>query len=208
MSLIFQGLPGAFTQSICSDNTFSSVKLGHAEILSISANVSDIELPEWPTNEWPISSASPITVCKVTVQHTHPGWNDTVNTYVWLPVSGWNERFVGVGGGGWSTGDIDDLGPPASKGYAAVTTDGGHLLANRQELSWALTSSGNLNWPALQNFAAVSLDDAATLGKAVTAAYYGKEPKYSYWNVCGDGRTNNRHTDFCRDALLVDDRVI
>ncbi|KAL5593467.1 hypothetical protein FOBRF1_012569 [Fusarium oxysporum] len=120
-------------------------------------------------------------------QYTHPGWNDTINTYVTLPVSGWNGRFVGVGGGGWSTGDLPDLAQPASNGYAAVTTDGGHLLANRQELDWALDSTGNLNWPALQNFAAVSLDDAATLGKAVTAAYYGKKPRYSYWNGCSTG---------------------
>ncbi|KAM0296006.1 hypothetical protein ACHAPM_010510 [Fusarium culmorum] len=165
-----------------------SIKLDNAEILSINANVSSIELPELPTNEWPIPAGSPpINVCKVVVQYTHPGWNDTINAYVWLPVSDWNERFVGVGGGGWSTGDITDLGPPASKGYAAVTTDGGHSMKNRGGMDWALTSSGRVNWPLLQNFAAVALDDAATLGKAVTEAYFGKAPKYSYWNGCSTG---------------------
>lgn len=140
--------------------------------------------------------------------HVYPGWNDTINAYVWLPISGWNERFVGVGGGGWSTGDVPDLGPPASKGYAAVTTDGGRPMTNRQSMDWALTKSGHLNWPPLQNFAAVALDDATTVGKAVTEAYFGKAPKYSYWNVCGHSRLSNRHADFVRDALLVEDRVI
>ncbi|OBS22800.1 hypothetical protein FPOA_09126 [Fusarium poae] len=187
MSLIFQGLPGVFSKPTCTDATFSSIKLHNAEILSINANVSSIELPEWPTNEWPIPPTDPITVCKVVVQYTHPGWNDTINTYVWLPVSDWNGRFVGVGGGGWSTGDVPDLGPPASKGYTAVTTDGGRPMTNRLDLSWALTSAGHINWPPLQNFAAVAVDDATTLGKAVTEAYFGRQPKYSYWNGCSTG---------------------
>ncbi|KAF4440864.1 hypothetical protein F53441_12175 [Fusarium austroafricanum] len=191
LSAIIWSLPltlqGTFAKPSCTKDAFKSIKLDGAEILSISTNLTNAELPPKPTNEWPNNSTDPFPVCQVTVQYTHPGWNDTINTYVMLPVKGWNQRFVGVGGGGWSTGDVPDLAQPASKGYAAVTTDGGHLLANRQELDWAFTSPGNLNWPALQNFAAVSLDDAATLGKAVATAYYGKKPKYSYWNGCSTG---------------------
>ncbi|KAJ4248374.1 hypothetical protein NW762_012704 [Fusarium torreyae] len=187
MSLILQGLPNIFAKPTCTSNVFESIKLDNAEILSINTNISNVDVPPFPTNEWPTNSTDPVQVCQVTIQYTHLGWNDTINTYVWLPVSGWNKRFVGVGGGGWSTGDIADLGQPVSNGYAAVTTDGGHLLANRQELTWAVTSPGNLNWPALQNFAAVSLDDAATLGKAVATEYYGEEPGYSYWNGCSTG---------------------
>ncbi|RYC89424.1 putative feruloyl esterase [Fusarium oxysporum f. sp. narcissi] len=186
-AFMFQGFQSVLSKPTCTDHTFRSIKLANAKILSISTNLTNAELPSFPTNEWPNNSTDPFPVCQVTVQYTHPGWNDTINTYVTLPVSGWNGRFVGVGGGGWSTGDLPDLAQPASNGYAAVTTDGGHLLANRQELDWALDSTGNLNWPALQNFAAVSLDDAATLGKAVTAAYYGKKPRYSYWNGCSTG---------------------
>ncbi|KAF5019320.1 hypothetical protein F66182_8677 [Fusarium sp. NRRL 66182] len=171
----------------CASDTFSSIKLANAEMLSITANSTAVELPELPKNEWPSNSTETVPVCQVVIQYTHPGWNDTINTYVYLPVSGWNGRFVGVGGGGWSTGDVSNLAQPAAKGYSAVTTDGGHLLANRQELDWALTSPGNLNWYELQNFAAVSLDDAATLGKAATAAFYGREPKYSYFNGCSTG---------------------
>jgi len=182
-SLMFQALPGVSSIPTCTDEAFSSLKLDKAEILSVTANISSVNLPASPTNEWPKNPEDTVTLCKVVIQYTHPGWNDTINTYVWLPVSDWNERMVGVGGGGWSAGDVDHLAAPASRGYAAVTTDGGHLLANRQELGWALTSSGNLDLHALQNFAAVSLDDAATLGKTVVEAYYGKKPKYSYWNV-------------------------
>lgn len=44
-----------------------------------------------------------------------------------------------------------------------------------------------MNWVALQNFASTTLDDAATLGKEVVKAYYGKDPDYSYWNGCSTG---------------------
>lgn len=45
-----------------------------------------------------------IEFCNVTVTYTHPGLNDTVNVYVWLPLQGWNERFIAQGGGGWAAG--------------------------------------------------------------------------------------------------------
>ena len=47
--------------------------------------------------------------------------------------------------------------------------------------------SGNVNWQALQNFAAVTLDDLPKIGKAVTESFYGTSPKYSYWNGCSTG---------------------
>ena len=42
--------------------------------------------------------------CNVTVTYTHPGTNDSINVYVWLPLTGWNERFLGQGGSGWAAG--------------------------------------------------------------------------------------------------------
>lgn len=40
-------------------------------------------------------------------------------------------------------------------------------------------SEGNTNWPALNDFASVALDEAARLGKAATKLYYGEYPVYS-----------------------------
>jgi poly(3-hydroxybutyrate) depolymerase len=74
----------------------------------------------------------------------------------------------------------------ASEGFAVVSTDGGHD-ATTDFGDWALASPGNVNWVLLQDFAATTLDDAATLGKATVEAYYGKGPTYSYWNGCSTG---------------------
>jgi hypothetical protein len=62
----------------------------------------------------------------VTVTYTHPGQGDLVNVQVWLPLSDWNNRFVGVGGGGFSTGTFgdDQISSLAYQGYAAAMTDG------------------------------------------------------------------------------------
>jgi hypothetical protein len=50
-----------------------------------------------------------------------------------------------------------------------------------------LTSPGNVNWQLLQNFASISLDDMTNLAKQVVKDFYGKAPKYSYWNGCSTG---------------------
>ncbi|KAH7394295.1 feruloyl esterase B precursor [Pyrenochaeta sp. MPI-SDFR-AT-0127] len=131
-------------------------------------------------------STSPISFCNVSITYTHPGQNDIINIWLWLP-STWNGRFQGVGGGGWITG----LEPPnmidaVSKGYAAVSTDGGHYITSSVP-SWGLASPGNVNLYNLQNFASVALNDMTVLGKQLTEAYYGKNITKSYWNGCSTG---------------------
>lgn len=87
---------------------------------------------------------------------------------------------------------IGALGPSVQAGYAAVNTDAGHaftadLFKAATDASWALSGPGHLDWNALQNFASVALDDMVHIGKAVTTSYFGKAPKYSYWNGCSTG---------------------
>ncbi len=95
---------------------------------------------------------------------------------------------MGIGGAAYAT-ELGVLSLPyaVSLGYSAVATDGGHPSVYFDPSSWALSSPGNVNWFLLQDFAAVALDDAATIGKAVTRAYYGSPPRYSYWNGCSTG---------------------
>lgn len=157
-----------------------------ANVLSVVGveryNVSVLSVP--PTNNNITVSA----ICEVKVNLTHPGTNDNVLVKVWLPLSGWNGRFQGTGGGGFSTGYYDlMLGPAADAGWAAAMTDGGHAESPYDASTWALTSNRTLNWDLLIDFASRSLHDMTVVGKSITAQFYGSEPRYSYWMGCSTG---------------------
>lgn len=129
-------------------------------------------------------------VCGVTITLTHPGTGDLVTTLVTLPLTGWNGRFQGIGGGGWAAGNPPALGPVNAMGYSAATTDAGvpDTLPGTEDASpWALISPGNVNQYNLLNFARRSLHDMTVIGKAVSESFYGSKVQKSYWNGCSTG---------------------
>ncbi|KAL6412901.1 hypothetical protein AUP68_02393 [Ilyonectria robusta] len=136
-------------------------------------------------NAWPTKSNKTSLVCQVTIHYTHDGWGDAINTFVWLPATNWNGRLVGIGGGGFSTGNVDDLGFHVTNNFAAVTTDGGDDIqwGTSPDISWVMASDENLNWYNWVDFAYLSLDEAATLGKQVSGLYFNLRPDYPYWTV-------------------------
>jgi len=125
--------------------------------------------------------------CRVHATATSPGVSDQIGIDVWMPISGWNGRFQGVGGGGYSTGSPSSLAAPVAAGFSAAVTDGGHTGTSSFTGSFALTSGGHLNWPLVEDFAYRGLHDLAVVGKAVTAAFYGMGARFSYWNGCSTG---------------------
>jgi hypothetical protein len=182
---LFKAITG---QETCFSSTFQDISLFGGQVLHITTashtNLSFSAPAE--QNHYP-KNVTDLSACEVTITYTHPGYNDTIHTSVWLPSpSTWTGRLLGAGGGGWSAGPETNTTLPwvASEGFVAVSTDGGH---RGQDISWSLVSPGNVNWVLLQDLASISLDDAATLGKAVAKAYYGRAPSYSYWNGCSQG---------------------
>jgi feruloyl esterase len=115
---------------------------------------------------------------------THPPAGDVVNIDVWMPVDGWNGRFEGVGGGGYAGGFPQALALPVSQGYAAASTDTGHPGGNG---AFVLDANGRLDWQLIRDFAYLGIHDMTVVGKAVTAAFYGRLPRYAYWNGCSTG---------------------
>jgi hypothetical protein len=65
-------------------------------------------------------------LCRVTAVTTHPPAGDKVRIWVAIPLSNWNGRFMGNGGGGFSGGNAGAVNGPAAQGYAAGATDTGH----------------------------------------------------------------------------------
>ena len=67
---------------------------------------------------------------------------------------------------------------PISKGYATAATDTGHQGGSG---SFALNANGRLNWQEIRNNAYLGIHDMTLVGKALTLAFYGNAPRYSYF---------------------------
>ena len=104
---------------------------------------------------------------------------------VWLPKA-WNERYQGVGGGGYA--GVISYGAMATAlraGYATASTDTGHPSSAGG--TFALNADGTLNWRLIEDFASRSLHEMVRKAKALIHAHYGDAPKYSYWTGCSTG---------------------
>ncbi len=115
---------------------------------------------------------------RVTAIVTHPPAKDRVTVWVALPLKNWNGRFQGNGGGGFSGGNPGSLRGPASQGFATAATDTGHEGGSG---SFALNANGRLNWQEIRDNAYVGIHEMTVVGKALTHAFYGKPPRYSYF---------------------------
>ena len=119
--------------------------------------------------------------CRVAV-NIKPSKDSDIKVEVWMPASGWNGRFMAVGNGGWA-GSISYalMNWPLARGYATASTDTGHEGTN-------LDGSFALGHPEkLIDFGDRAVHEMTVKAKAIIAAYYQTDPKFSYWNGCSTG---------------------
>jgi pimeloyl-ACP methyl ester carboxylesterase len=106
---------------------------------------------------------------------------------VWLPLSTWNGRFQGVGGGGFVGGfSYRELNVALRNGYAGATTDSGHPASQAQG-EFALNPDGSLNNAAISDFADRAIHDMTVAGTLLVKQFYGRGPRYTYFNGCSQG---------------------
>jgi feruloyl esterase len=122
--------------------------------------------------------------CSVTATVTHPPAGDKETVWIGLPLANWNGRFEGVGGGGFSGGSAMGIRQPVSQGFAAGSTDTGHTGASG---SFALDSTGHLDWPRIRDNAYLGVHDMTTVGQTLVREFYGAPPRRSYFNGCSTG---------------------
>jgi feruloyl esterase len=109
-----------------------------------------------------------------------PSADSDIKIEVWLPASGWNGKFQAVGNGGWAgTISYGPLGAAVRRGYAAASTDTGHVGGSA---SFALGHPEKLT-----DFAYRAVHETTVAAKAIIANFYGNSPRYSYWNGCSTG---------------------
>ena len=111
-----------------------------------------------------------------------PSSDSDIQFEVWLPASGWNGKFEGVGNGGFA-GAIGYAGLAASvsRGYVAASTDTGHR-AGGTDATWALGHPEKV-----ADFGYRAIHETTVQGKAIAKAFYGEGPKRSYFNSCSNG---------------------
>jgi hypothetical protein len=111
-----------------------------------------------------------------------PSADSHIEFEVWMPSTGWNGRYQGVGNGGFA-GSIS-YGPMAAAlaaGYAVSATDTGHQ-AGGTDATWAMG-----HYEKILDYGYRAIHETAEKSKSVIRAMYGSDPKYSFFNGCSNG---------------------
>src|SRR5262249_55831730 len=114
--------------------------------------------------------------CRV-VAEVKPTPDSDIKLEVWLPVSGWNGKLLGIGNGGFA-GQIDriQLASSMKAGYAATATDTGHTGESPTDARWAMGHPEKII-----DYGHRGIHEMTRVAKIVVADYYSKPPKRSYF---------------------------
>ena len=166
--------------------SLSSISLPNTKItLAQSVAPGKFVLPDrpWPKNPPAVNFdyASLPAFCRVAAE-ARPTSDSHIKFEVWMPSSGWNGRFQGTGNGIWS-GEVwyAPLASALLRGYATANTDTGHEGAV-DDGSFALDHPEKVI-----DFGYRAVHEMTVQAKAIVTAYYGRAPRYSYWNSCSSG---------------------
>jgi len=111
-----------------------------------------------------------------------PSSDSNIQFEVWLPSTGWNGKFQGMGNGGFAGSiNFSGLGIAVSHGYATASTDTGHL-AGVTDGAWALGHRERVI-----DFGYRAIHETTEKAKAIIRAFYGEQPKHSYFSSCSNG---------------------
>jgi Tannase and feruloyl esterase len=119
--------------------------------------------------------------CRVTGS-IKPSADSDIRFEVWLPATGWNGKFQGVGNGGFA-GSIGfgGLADAVRHNYASASTDTGHS-GGGTSATWAL-----LHPEKIIDFGYRAIHETAVTAKAIIERFYGDAPRWSYFNSCSNG---------------------
>src|SRR5579863_4099954 len=140
-------------------------------------------IPSWAAG-FMHSAPIPVSFCRVAGQ-IRPTPDSDIRFEVWLPASGWTGRYESVGNGGFA-GSIryDSMRNPLLGGSAVASTDDGHdaPAIGPTSADWAYHHPEKI---IDHGYRAVHL--TASVGKAITAAFYGRPAGHAYFVGCSKG---------------------
>ncbi|MEB0204553.1 tannase/feruloyl esterase family alpha/beta hydrolase [Pseudomonas sp. CCC3.1] len=114
-----------------------------------------------------------------------PSSDSDIKIEVWLPLTGWNGKFLGVGSFGWGGAMMfPTLITGIEQGYATAATDTGHDSSTEEGKGGQFA----LGHPEKLIDYAWRADHLMTVhAKALIKAYYGESARRSYWIGCSLG---------------------
>jgi feruloyl esterase len=116
--------------------------------------------------------------CRVTATLA-PSAVSNIKLEVWMPISGWNGRLQGVGGGGLAGVIVySALAPAIRAGYASVSTDTGHVSS---DTTWLSSVDKEMDYGFR------GIHGMTITAKAAIAQFYGTPAARSYFNGCSTG---------------------
>jgi feruloyl esterase len=175
-------LPGraivSATPAETSCESLVSLKLPHTTIVSASVAA------EGPLTQGRAGGPPPLVVparCVVKAV-SKPSSDSEIQIELWLPVSGWNGKYLQMGNGGWA-GSIPTSGLAAGvrRGFATAGTDDGHTGAG-DGATWAIGHPEKLI-----DFGHRAVHETSVQSKAIIQAFYGREAPRRYFFGCSDG---------------------
>ncbi len=135
-------------------------------------------------------AGGPVTLAAAPVQGAHPYCRVTgviapaLRFEVHLPLQGWTQRLLQTGCGGL----CGNLRIDAGKAEGCVpVTDGAIVLAATDMGHQGMDMAWGANPRQREDFAYRGVHVTALVAKALTRAFYGRDPRYAYFSGCSDG---------------------
>ncbi|WP_395496001.1 tannase/feruloyl esterase family alpha/beta hydrolase [Acetobacter sp. KSO5] len=115
----------------------------------------------------------------------HPSSDSAIRIEVWMPLKGWNGRFLGVGNFGWAGSLMyQGMETGVSEGYAVASTDTGHDSSTPEGQGGLFT----LGHPEKMVDYAYRADHLmTTTAKTLIHSFYGQNASHAYWIGCSLG---------------------
>ena len=172
---------GSAIASAAPCESLMSLALPHSTILSAkTVAAGEFTLPTPGRGSNPNAAFQKLPAfCRV-VASLKPTSDSDIRIEVWVPMAGWNGKLESVGNGAWAgVVSYPALATALAAGYAAASTDTGHVGNNPDFI---------VGHPdKLADFVHRSVHEMTVAAKGVVNGFYGRAPKYSYWNGCSTG---------------------
>jgi feruloyl esterase len=178
-ALLIAAIPPALADQVCSG--LSALSLPRTTIVSAVVVPAGTMAPPAGAPDAPAIAVR--ARCEVRAI-TRPTSDSEIHFLVWLPVSGWNGKYLQVGNGGWA-GSINPTAMinPFFRGYAVGATDDGHGSAGSvPSAAWAIGHPEKLI-----DFGYRAVHETSVQARLIVHAFFGHNPIRSYFTGCSDG---------------------